>query len=107
MVAQGSCINITRNDAYDPELCNGAAATVRRISRAGIVVQLPSRSVKTLRRRAQSLDVGMRSAYDLALGYAVTVNKAEGELSMIEFKKNDEERRAPPKRGGGGAACQT
>ena len=73
----GSKIMITRNSNLQLGLANGAYGTVLRLTAAGVVVQLGER-IECLHCRSAWIGNRLHVAFDLSLGYACTVHKAEG-----------------------------
>ncbi len=84
---RGARVIITRNLSLDDHLVNGTQAIVLDVKPDGVILEIPGRSVALLWRRAAygfGPDSFLRHAYDLALGYAITVHKAEGQtLSSV------------------------
>lgn len=78
---RGSRIVITRNADLEREICNGAAAEVLDVTRAGIIVKLRA-SITTLPLRTaklkSQLETWTATAYDISLGFAMAVHKVEG-----------------------------
>ncbi len=78
VVKKGMLLEITRNLAVDEGVVNGETCVVRRLTWRGIEVQLTHGGVRVLHRRWQRMTAGMTAAFDLGLGYAATVHRAEG-----------------------------
>ena len=73
----GTRLMITRNGQIEHGICNGAYCNVLGLTSAGIIVQLHGR-VDCLHRRSQWVNDVLQIGFDISLGYACTVHKAEG-----------------------------
>ena len=76
-VRVGTRLMITRNADIEHGMCNGAYCSVLSLTSAGIIMQLGSR-IDCLHRRSQWSGDILQVGFDVSLGYACTVHKAEG-----------------------------
>jgi hypothetical protein len=70
-------VMITRNLDLDSGVCNGLEGTVLEVCSAGVIVETPV-GIRIVHRRTAHIGTRLESAFDLMLGYAMTVHKAQG-----------------------------
>ena len=85
----GTMIMVTRNADFDHGVCNGAIGEVLSLVNGGIVVKLGCEIV-CLHLRSEWIGRKLLAGFDVTLGYACTVHKAEGctlESCTLIFEK--------------------